>query len=90
MIIQLSDDFRIRTDPYNWILERYAEVMDFKTGEPTGRYDWRLQGYYGSAEQAIKAIPDHLARSPEIKTLQALNAAMERQVAMMDHRRRMR
>ncbi len=75
MEIPLNDEWKLTTDKHNWNVERLETV---KAKDKPERQEWRIQGYYASSEQAIRAIPDLLAMSPEVKTLKDLGGVVER------------
>ncbi len=45
VIIQINSDWRIRSDPYNWIIEKR------RTGGSKER--WNAVGYYGDLDRAV-------------------------------------
>jgi len=75
MIWQLTDDFRIRVVPLNFILEYMADVVNPKTGET--KQKWKRHGYYSTLQNAIAALPDRVAQHPEVKTIGDLTARIE-------------
>ncbi len=48
-VLQIDETYRIRSCKarLNWILQRYEDVMDKKTKEPSGKKEWKDLGYYG-------------------------------------------
>ena len=75
MIWQLTDDFRIKVVPLNFILEYMADGVNRKTGEPTRK--WKLHGYYSTLQNAIAALPDRVAQHHEVKTIGDLTARLD-------------
>lgn len=55
MIININPDWRLRTDPLQWILEEHYDV-ESREGESYER--WRPVGFHSSFGEALK----HLAR----------------------------
>lgn len=58
--MQLSDTWRITSDPYNFILERLEEVKTRGTG--VVRQEWGVVGYYGTLPQIASAITRHVCQ----------------------------
>ena len=52
MIIPIDDDWRIRSDRDNWMLE---ERHESKKSDAKRKEYWTVEGYYGSIEQAALA-----------------------------------
>ena len=82
MIWQLTDDYRIKVVPLNFILEYMADGVNPKTGEPT-------------REPAITKIfrrkrppnvPDRVAQHPEVKTIGDLKARLDGLAAQLSKR----
>ena len=66
MIIQLTDDWRVTTDPYNFKIEELADAKD-KDGNPVKK--WVIRGYYPNMSRALRSIPDHIAQSTGVGML---------------------
>lgn len=47
MLLQLDDEYRVVNDKYNYILERYEDIIDRKTKQPIGK-DWKQLGFFGT------------------------------------------
>lgn len=63
MILKLDDTYRIISDKLNWVLQRYEDVMDRKTKEPTGVKQWKDVGYFGgNISNAIKKYVNEYIR----------------------------
>lgn len=68
MIWELTNTFRLRVEPMNFILEQYREGgINRRTGEQ-GKAKWVICGYYSTLQNAIRAIPDEIAQHPEVET----------------------
>lgn len=56
------DGWRVRaTDSLNLVVEEEVEVENQETGEK--RKDWRIRGYYGSADVAMAALAKRLVHN---------------------------
>jgi len=58
MIINITDEYRVKTIPMNFVLEQYREI---KPRNKPVRYEWVFLGYYSGLASALKALPDHVA-----------------------------
>ena len=76
MIWDLSPDFRCRSEPMNFVLERLHHTRPSEQ-HPEGRTVWSVRGYYSGLRSAIQAIPDELAHLPEITDFNALLARLD-------------
>jgi hypothetical protein len=85
MIFQLTDEWRIRTIPYNVVLDNLCDVTDFKTGEFI-RKDWKEVGFYATVSQAIGAIPGHIVLDHRIETFDELLGKIALVAAALDAR----
>lgn len=74
MIIDLTDQWRVKVEPMNFILQQYAQTKPSKKN-PEGGMKWKTYGYYSGLESALRALPDALAQCPEIETYQGYLAA---------------
>ena len=54
VIIQINSDWRIRSDPYNWIIEKR------RTGGSKER--WNAVGYYGDLDTAVLGLVQRRVR----------------------------
>ena len=84
MIWQLTEDYRIKVVPLNFILEYMADGVNPKTKAPTRK--WKLHGYYSTLQAAIMAIPDREAQHPTVKTIGDLTARLEHLAAQLSKR----
>ncbi len=57
MIIQINSDWRIRSDPYNWIIETRRKGG---VGER-----WNAVGYYGDLDRAVLGLVQRRIRMME-------------------------
>lgn len=84
MIWQLTEDYRIRVIPLNFVLEYLADGINPKTKEPTRK--WKVHGYYSTLQGAIAALPDREAQHPEVKTIGDLTARLDGLAAQLSRR----
>ena len=75
MIINLNEDWRITTDHLNFRLEKRERI---ERGDNAGQLKWKVCGYYSGLQTLLNSIPDHLALSPSVQTLEDLKASWER------------
>jgi hypothetical protein len=75
-VIWEIQDYRVRTEPMNFILERRHWTKPSKKN-PEGREAFVLVGYYSSLSSAVGAIPDDIALSPEVGNYSSLKARLE-------------
>ena len=76
MIWELANGYRVRTEPMNFILERFHRTKPSKK-HPEGRDVWKVVGYYSGLRSAISAIPSDIALSPEVETFGCLEARLD-------------
>ena len=57
MIIRINSDWRIRSDPYNWIIEKR------RAGGAKER--WNAVGYYGDLDRAVLGLVQRRIRMME-------------------------
>lgn len=72
MIITLNDDYRIRVETLNFVLqERHVSKAGKVAGREIegGKETWKTLGYYSGLESVLMALPDHLAQSESVTTL---------------------
>lgn len=58
--MDLSSDWRITSDKYNFTLEHLTPVTNRVTNEK--ELKWQIVGHYGNLEQASRSIAIYLAR----------------------------
>lgn len=75
MELNVGKDWRIRTDPLNWIVERRQEVQK---GPNKGTDRWFPQGYYSSLESAVSVMVTKKIMSAEGTDLHTVLAEMKR------------
>ena len=73
MLWAINDDYRVRTEPMNYILEQRVTVTP-KEGEP--RTEWKLLGYYSGLAAALKALPNFIGLRADVDTVQKLMAEL--------------
>ena len=79
MIIQLTEDWRIKVIPLNYVLEERVESGIGPGGKlPKEPYKWEVKGYYSGLRSALTALPDFLAQSPKVETAEALFARWDK------------
>ena len=55
-MIKINDRWSIDTDPRNFILNETHNVVDKKTGFPTGKSTTSIYGFYPDMPRCLKAI----------------------------------
>ena len=61
MIIQIDEQYRVTTDPYQWIVQ--------KKRSRKGKEDWESQTYHPSFEFALQSLGERLVRGSDAETL---------------------
>ena len=61
MIIQIDEQYRVTTDPYQWIIQKRR----FRKGGE----DWQCLTYHPSLDSAIQGLRQHLARASDAQTV---------------------
>ena len=73
MLIQVNENWRIRTDLYNWIVERCGGNTNNKRGrnlQKAGqKKTWKAVAYAGTPEQAMKTLFENAVRLIESDVL---------------------
>lgn len=64
--IELDENYRITSDPYNYILQRKSKT------------NWATVGYYARIEHILDDILDMKIRESEVKSLTALQAQIRK------------
>ena len=60
MIIPINEQYRITTDPYQWIVQKKRSRKN--------REDWEPQTYHPSLDAAIHSLWEHLVRASDAET----------------------
>ncbi len=63
MIISLNADWRGRSDPLQWILDRRRTLRKRDTGEEYE--DWHVEGFYATLDGAVVGCIEHRLRFME-------------------------
>ena len=61
MIIQIDEQYRVTTDPYQWIIQKRR----FRKGEE----DWECLTYHPSLDSVIQGLREHLVRDSDAQTV---------------------
>ena len=61
MIIQIDEQYRVTTDPYQWIIQ--------KKRTRNGREDWRSQTFHPSFASALQSLGETMVRESNASTL---------------------
>ena len=61
MIIQIDEQYRVTTDPYQWIIQ--------KKRTRNGREDWRSQTFHPSFSSALQSLGETMVRESNASTL---------------------
>ena len=72
MNIPINDDYRIRSDPFNIILEKSRIVS--KEGKNKGETAWDIIGFYTSVENALQALVTRDIMMSDCNSLEGLRA----------------
>lgn len=82
MLIELNDNYRMKSDERNVIVERKHIVdptkspnwkaLEAKGADPTPRITWREVSFHATVPQAIKSIGEQVVRDSEAGTLKEL------------------
>lgn len=65
MELPINDQYRIKTDPYNYMLQKSRKRK--KDGNEV--YEWESFKYYGSLEAAINGLGEYMLRTSEVQSL---------------------
>lgn len=74
MILPIGNDYRIKTDEHNWIIQRLSGT---RRNRQTGHKEsnWKDVGYYSSLQSCINELHQRMLRLCTAKTLaEALDA----------------
>lgn len=82
MLIEINEDYRIKSDDRNIIVERRHIIdptkapnwkqLEAKGTDPTPKEDWRAISYHGTIAQALTSIGEQKVRDSEATTLREL------------------
>ncbi len=72
MNIRITEDYRLTSDPYNFIVEKRS-IAGEKAKNP-GEELWKQISCHGSAERACKAVLKHRLLDSDAQSLQELIA----------------
>jgi len=61
MIIPINEQYRITTDPYQWIVQ--------KKRSRKGKEDWESQTYHPSIQSALQSFGEFMVRQSDATTL---------------------
>ena len=61
MIIPINEQYRITTDPYQWIVQ--------KKRSRKGKEDWESQTYHPSIQSALQSLGEFMVRQSDATTL---------------------
>lgn len=64
MNLQINDDWRIRSDKYNYMLEKRTniEAKDKNKQVIPGEYIWNTVGHYTTLNNAVSAYPETILK----------------------------
>jgi len=87
MNIELTEDWRINVIPLNFVLEERVP-KGIAPGEKIARegFNWVVRGYYSGLRAALLALPDFLAQSPGVETLEGYLARWDKVTAQLVRR----
>ena len=69
MIVPITEQYRVTTDPYQWIIQ--------KRRTRRGREEWESQTYHPSFQSALQSLGEHLVRASDTQTLEEALVAVE-------------
>jgi len=75
MIFDINEDYRVRTDSLNYILEERITITKRETEEEVP--GWKILGFYGSVPMALRALPGVIVMRPETTTFLELLTRFE-------------
>ena len=75
MNLILDERFKISSDKHNYVLEKYEDVEDRKTGEI--KKMWKDAGYYGSIEPILNRYIKERIRDSEATSVNELIAELK-------------
>ena len=75
MIIQIDEQYRVTTDPYQWIVQ--------KKRSRKGKEDWESQTYHPSFESALQTLGERLVRESDAETLVDALADVEKAITIL-------
>ena len=70
MIIPIDQQYRIATDPYQWIVQRKRTRA--------GQEDWQSQTYHSTFESAVRELGERMVRESKANTLVDALADLEK------------
>ena len=73
MIINITDEYRVKTIPMNFVLEQYREL---KPRDKPSHHEWVFLGFYSGLASALRALPDHVALTEDLNDVAALSARL--------------
>ena len=69
MIVPINEQYRITTDPYQWIVQ--------KKRSRKGKEDWEPQTYHTSFQSALQSLGEFMVRQSDATTLTDVLAEVE-------------
>ncbi len=81
MIVQIDDNFRITTDPHNFMIE---EKGDKKPTEKHPNYPWERIGYYSTFEGVLFGLINHKLRQSVAQDVVGLKLDVKELKAMIE------
>ena len=79
MIIQIDEQYRVTTDPYQWIVQ--------KKRSRKGKEDWKSQTYHTSFQSALQSLGERLVRGSDAETLADALADVEKAITILSQAR---
>ena len=79
MIIQIDEQYRVTTDPYQWIVQ--------KKRSRKGKEDWKSQTHHTSFQSALQSIGERLVRGSDAETLVDALADVEKAITILSQAR---
>ena len=69
MIVPITEQYRVTTDPHQWIIQ--------KRRTRRGGEEWESQTYHPSFQSALQSLGEHLVRASDTQTLEEALVAVE-------------
>jgi hypothetical protein len=74
MIWQLTDEYRVKTEPMNYVLQ---ELRTVRPKDKPPYEEWQTLGYYSGLRSVMKALPDYMGLRDDVTSLESLLGRLE-------------
>jgi len=79
LIIQIDEQYRVTTDPYQWIVQKKRSRKN--------KEEWESQTYHPSFESALQSFGECLVRGSDAETLVDALADVEKAITILSQAR---